>query len=460
MEKKMKVRLLSCLIIIILIITTLSNASARFDNHIEDTDKIQSNNPTSQPAEITIDINGLYYLRGIDPLNHQDKGSILRNISIENEVTFCGLFILFHFAEQNDYSGIYTINNIYYHIWQKAPGSPFEGEEFDLGYSTLKDHDIFVNESIMINTSNHISVVDGFRLVQAMQFTNPEIAVFEGEKIYDFTIKTIGNGPYIRTYPNQYSFIILNLEDNETLLSLDRDSDYLNDYEELFVYFTNPFDIDTDGDGATDFDETKAGLFGYDYSDPNDPYNTTSFRQLYARSGGEYTGLVNNQIHFDGDAFGGFPPYTWHWDFGDGNYSNQQNPTHSYSVANIYKIKLTVTDNNNDTSFDNTIVAINNINVNLKKPENGLYIRNQRILKIPIPIIIGKIDLEVEASDHLFGIDLVEIYIDDILKATDDTEPYNWKWNEKTFSKHTIKVVVFDKSGNNINKELEVWKYF
>ncbi|MCK4638620.1 MAG: PKD domain-containing protein, partial [Bacteroidales bacterium] len=36
----------------------------------------------------------------------------------------------------------------------------------------------------------------------------------------------------------------------------------------------------------------------------------------------------------------------WHWDFGDGNYSNIQNPSHLYGSDGDYEVRLTVTDTN------------------------------------------------------------------------------------------------------------------
>jgi parallel beta-helix repeat protein len=40
----------------------------------------------------------------------------------------------------------------------------------------------------------------------------------------------------------------------------------------------------------------------------------------------------------------------WSWDFGDGTTSTMQNPTHTYSFAGVYTVKLTVTDNDGLTS--------------------------------------------------------------------------------------------------------------
>lgn len=236
--------------------------------------------------ETTTEIDGLYFLRDDDigdPMN--DEGSLLKEVPLENETTFCGMYILFHFAEVGTYTETNTVTNIYYHIWQKTPEYPFEGWVFDIGYSTLDSHNWYMNESIKINTSECISVVDNYRLVQAMQYTNPEIATFEGDEIYNFTVKSMGNCPVIRNNPNQYSFVILNLEDNLTLQGFDRDSDYLNDFDELFVYFTNPLDKDTDSDGATDYEEVNGASHGYQNSDPNDYTDTTDYRHLVLEIG-------------------------------------------------------------------------------------------------------------------------------------------------------------------------------
>lgn len=45
--------------------------------------------------------------------------------------------------------------------------------------------------------------------------------------------------------------------------------DGLSDYQEYHVYYTNPLNMDTDGDGYTDYYEIDPP-FPYDPSDPND----------------------------------------------------------------------------------------------------------------------------------------------------------------------------------------------
>ena len=47
---------------------------------------------------------------------------------------------------------------------------------------------------------------------------------------------------------------------------------------------------------------------------------------------------------------------SWLWDFGDGNASSKQNPSHAYATAGMYDIKLTVKDN--DDSASETIKEI------------------------------------------------------------------------------------------------------
>jgi hypothetical protein len=70
----------------------------------------------------------------------------------------------------------------------------------------------------------------------------------------------------------------------------------------------------------------------------NDPYNAD----------------VGENISFLGNATDGQEPYNWSWDFGDGNISSLQNPSHNYSAQGIYVVNLTVTDQNNSTAWAQT----------------------------------------------------------------------------------------------------------
>jgi len=45
----------------------------------------------------------------------------------------------------------------------------------------------------------------------------------------------------------------------------------------------------------------------------------------------------------------GFPPYSYEWDFGDGEISTEENPTHAYKNDGYYTVSLTVTDDRGNT---------------------------------------------------------------------------------------------------------------
>ncbi len=49
-------------------------------------------------------------------------------------------------------------------------------------------------------------------------------------------------------------------------------------------------------------------------------------------------------FNFSESSTGGVAPYTYNWDFGDGNTSTLANPSHTYSNAGTYTVTLTVTD--------------------------------------------------------------------------------------------------------------------
>ena len=50
----------------------------------------------------------------------------------------------------------------------------------------------------------------------------------------------------------------------------------------------------------------------------------------------------------------------WHWDFGDGNISEERNPTHKYADDGIYVVTLTVTDNEGATDMITKQISVAN----------------------------------------------------------------------------------------------------
>jgi hypothetical protein len=89
---------------------------------------------------------------------------------------------------------------------------------------------------------------------------------------------------------------------------------------------------------------------------------------------GPYHGIVNESIQFTGSAENGTPPYDFLWNFGDGDISNEQNPTHIYHNEGNYTVYLSVTDNDDITVTDSTWALIT----------SGSYPPTTPIIKGPI----------------------------------------------------------------------------
>jgi len=97
--------------------------------------------------------------------------------------------------------------------------------------------------------------------------------------------------------------------------------------------------------------------------------------------------------------------------------------------------------------------------IDIIKPGDAIYFNNKKIMDFSTPIIIGPIDVTVNVSDNIYGIERVEFYIDDELRYSDEEKPYSWKWDEKVFFKHTIKVVAYNEIGNYAIDETRAWKF-
>jgi PKD repeat protein len=69
---------------------------------------------------------------------------------------------------------------------------------------------------------------------------------------------------------------------------------------------------------------------------------------------------AGEKIAFISSVEGGFPPYNYQWDFGDGETSIEKNPEHSYSEEGYFSVTLTVSD---DKGYDNSITREEYINV-------------------------------------------------------------------------------------------------
>lgn len=93
-----------------------------------------------------------------------------------------------------------------------------------------------------------------------------------------------------------------------------------------------------------------------------------NFTDVDADADGPYYGLIGEPVPFEGTARWGYPPYTYHWDFGDGNTSDQEDPKYNYTETGNYTVTFTVTDNKSNQSIDTTYAWIQDGNSPPDKP--------------------------------------------------------------------------------------------
>jgi len=67
-------------------------------------------------------------------------------------------------------------------------------------------------------------------------------------------------------------------------------------------------------------------------------------------------------VNFTANANGGTPPYTYNWNFGDGQSSTEQNVSHTYVAAGTYVAALTVTDSLGTTTNGSVTIIVRSNN--------------------------------------------------------------------------------------------------
>jgi hypothetical protein len=189
---------------------------------------------------------------------------------------------------------------------------------------------------------------------------------------------------------------------------------------------------------------------------------------LRADAGGPYSGLASDTpVDFHGFCFGGSPPYTCHWDFGDGNTSDELEPSHLYRDIGTYHVTFTITDNDGNNSTDTTTATISYgpPTIWYIKPIHALYIANIKILPLLGPryyaIVIGRITVQADASHPLLEIDRIEFYVDSVLQSTDRTPPYTWTWDTRYFRirTHTLGIKAYTTNGTEAVFGTSIYKF-
>jgi hypothetical protein len=103
----------------------------------------------------------------------------------------------------------------------------------------------------------------------------------------------------------------------------------------------------------------------------------------------------------------------------------------------------------------------------ITSPKKGWLYVNLLVIQRKFPIfittlVIGQIEVAVTASDSQSGMNRVEFYLDDDLKATDYTAPYSWSWVEHgyffPFPPYQLTVKAYDNIENPSTLSYRVWK--
>ncbi|MCB9230884.1 MAG: PKD domain-containing protein [Bacteroidia bacterium] len=113
--------------------------------------------------------------------------------------------------------------------------------------------------------------------------------------------------------------------------------------------------------GVVDFDIEGCGQTAFGVQCSTDPqhFNLTIYTQ--SLPGFTYTTGAGNTVNFTNTTVHGTAPaYSFNWDFGDGNTSSAESPTHTYASPGTYTACMTLSNNCTDTTVCETIVITGN----------------------------------------------------------------------------------------------------
>jgi hypothetical protein len=127
--------------------------------------------------------------------------------------------------------------------------------------------------------------------------------------------------------------------------------------------------------------------------------------------------------------------------------------TARWTVSNVCctplngEVTISVDVKNIDTKIA-SIIADNTLPLlSIDKPAKGFYIFNHKIISLRNTIVIGFVDVEVNASD-INGIEKIKYFVNDmsIHTVTDPSE--TWRLNMRLFGQQKLAVFVYDAAGN------------
>ncbi|MDZ7846274.1 MAG: PKD domain-containing protein [Owenweeksia sp.] len=148
---------------------------------------------------------------------------------------------------------------------------------------------------------------------------------------------------------------------NDTITFQDNSTGTINNYQWSFGAGATPATANTAGPHKVVYSSGGAKLVSLTVSNAGGSDVTNNSAFVKGEPNTNFSSTVNlNTVNFN-DA-SAFSPTAWHWDFGDGDTSNLQNPTHIYWATGTYAVSLTTTNNCGSATFVDS-VTINAISL-------------------------------------------------------------------------------------------------
>jgi hypothetical protein len=108
---------------------------------------------------------------------------------------------------------------------------------------------------------------------------------------------------------------------------------------------------------------------------------------------------------------------------------------------------------------DPTLCIPSSVQLQITKPDKGLYLHDHRLFSLPAPVCIGPVTVETSAVSAHAGIDKVEFYLDGMLQSTVWAEPFQWTWSTPAWLHHQLSVVAYNDQNMSTMRNLTVWKF-
>jgi parallel beta-helix repeat protein len=220
---------------------------------------------------------GQFFRGGIPNGELRDTGILeyTRNASVEvlGDQRFCFAFTVYFINESIIPTN--NVTNYYYRYWTEV-----EHYSDYMGYdqpSTFHQSNLFKWQYDEVALTRDWRSITGTNTTKQLSVLSTPKSTFQstynqslkvgyvegfsvnlsGDDIYQSGLYLDGQWINQRIGKYQQGFVIYNLPDNATLAGMDSDSDGLNDKNELFENYTNPYSYDTDEDGMWDGDEIR-----------------------------------------------------------------------------------------------------------------------------------------------------------------------------------------------------------